>query len=88
MAPGPPPGAWEGGGMMPVDPEMLALLDRLRSANPTVADRLKARVRVLGVMLQHEPAPSLTVSDTLGLAAEHAEALAGVIGLDDMAMLP
>lgn len=33
--------------MMPVDPEMLALLDRLRSANPTVADRLKARVRVL-----------------------------------------
>jgi ABC-type cobalamin/Fe3+-siderophores transport system ATPase subunit len=41
--------------------------------------RGKARVRVLGVMLQHEPAPSLTVLDTVALASEHAEAAGHVL---------
>ena len=52
---------------------------RVRWLGQAALPRGKARVRVLGVMLQHEPAPSLTVSDTLGLAAEHAEALVGVL---------
>ncbi len=38
-----------------------------------------ARVRVLGVMLQHEPAPSLTVHDTLALACADPEARARVL---------
>ena len=33
--------------MTPVDPEMIALLDRLHRANPAMSERLKARVRVL-----------------------------------------
>jgi ABC-type multidrug transport system ATPase subunit len=36
----------------------------------------RARVHVLGVMLQHEPAPSLTVGETLGLACASHDALA------------
>jgi ABC-type multidrug transport system ATPase subunit len=39
----------------------------------------KTRVHVLGVMLQHEPAPSLTVHDTLALACRDGQALAGVL---------